>query len=131
MYIPLILFFASLASIIVMIGRKFVLLKSGQVVGVSETSLEVPHLEKVKHLTIANIKKYEHIILEKIVRMYVKSTNAVKNKYGELKAQIKNKSMAKNINGENKEASKFLKIIVDYKNRVREMKHRIKKEENL
>ena len=39
--------------------------------------------------------------------------------------------MKNNINGEKKEISKFLKIIGDYKNKIREIKHRIKKEENL
>ncbi len=131
MYLFFVLFFTSLISIIIMIGRKLVLLQNGQVSSNEEVTFEVPHLEKVKHFTIENIKKYEHIILVKTVRLYVKGINFFKNKYQAVKIKIKDRRMKNNLNGENKETSKFLKIIGDYKNKIREITHKIKKEEDL
>ena len=133
-YILLILFFTSLLSIIIMIGRKLVLQKSGQMTD-NNTAEEIPfgihHLQKIKHLTIANIKKYEHIVLVETLRLYVKTMNLLKNKYQAIKIKIRNIKTRNHANGEKKEISKFLKIIGDYKNRIREIKHKIKKEENL
>lgn len=114
-----------------MIGRKLFLLQNGQISSNKESLFEVPHLEKVKYFTITNIKKYEHILLVEMLRFYVRSTSFLKNKYQEIKIKVKNKSMENHINGEKKEISKFLKIIGDYKNKIREIKHKIKKEENL
>ena len=131
MYILLILFFASLASIIVMIGRKLVLLQNGQVSSNKETVFEVSHLEKVKHFTITNIKKYEHLILVEVLRFYVRGTNLFKNKYEEIKIKIRNIKMKRHISGEKKEISKLLKIIGEYKSRIKEIKHKIRKEEDL
>ncbi len=131
MYILLILFFASLIGIIIMIGQKLILLQNGRIVVEEKNPLEVRHLEKVKHLTIKNIKKYEHIILVEVLRWYVKSVNFSKDKYRGTKEKIRTMMMKRHINGEKKEISKFLKIIGDYKNRIREIKHKIKKEENL
>jgi|SRR3989338_9422145 len=131
MYILLILFFTSLTSIIFMIGRKLFLLQDGQTVSNTDVPFEIPHLEKVKHFTLKNIKKYEHIILVEILRFYVRFANLLKNKYQELKIKIRNKIIKNDINNDKQEISKFLKIIGDYKNRIREIKHKIKKEENL
>lgn len=131
MYVPLILFFTSLASIIFMISRKLFLLKNGRISGTVEAPFEVPHLEKVKHLTIANIKKYEHIILVNVVRVYVRSANFIKNRYQEIKTRIENKRKVDQTNHDKKEISKFLKIIGDYKQKIREITHKIKKEEDL
>lgn len=130
-YILLILFFASLISIIVMIGRKLVFLKDTQISSSEEFSFSVPHLQKIKNLTIKNIKKYEHVALVETLRLYVKLTNFLKNNYQIIKTKIQNLKRKNLIDGEKKEISKFLKIIGDYKNRIREIKHRIKKEENL
>lgn len=133
-YILLILFFTSLISIIVMIGRKLVLLQNGQITDNStaeEISFGIHHFQKIKHLTIVNIKKYEHIVLVETLRLYVKTTNLLKNKYQAIKIKLKNIRKRNQANGEKKEISKFLKIIGDYKNRIREIKHKIKKEENL
>lgn len=129
--ILLILFFTSLIFIIIMIGRKLALLEHEQVLNHEEVSFELPYLKEVKHLTITNIKKHGYIFLVATVRFYVRSTNFLKDKYKEIKIKIKNKIMESHVNGEKKEISKFLKIIGDYKHKIREIKHKIKKEENL
>ncbi len=107
------------------------MIKNGGILIEEKIAFEIPHLEKVKNLTIANIKKYEHILLEKILRLYVLSSTFLKTKYQEIKIEVKNRIKARHINGEKKEISKFLKIVGDYKHKIREIKHKIKKEENL
>ena len=130
MYYLLVLFFASLFSIIIMIGRKLTILEHEQILNQEEILFELPYFKKIKHFTVENIKKNGNILLVATVRFYVRGANLFKNKYEEIKIKIKNKSMKNNINGEKKEISKFLKIIGDYKNKIREIKHKIKKEEN-
>lgn len=131
MYIILILFFASLVSIIIMIGRKLVLIKQDTVLNHEEISFELPYLKEVKHITIAGIKKHGYVLLVATVRSYVLGMNILKNKYEEIKTKIKDRNNKNHINGEKKEISKFLKIIGEYKHKIREIKHKIKKEENL
>lgn len=130
--ILLIIFFASLISIITMIGRKLAVLKNKEIPSHHEEVLfELPYLKEAKHLTITGIRKSGYALLVTTVRFYVRSTNFLKDKYTEIKSKIKSMSTARHINGEKKEISKFLKIIGDYKHKIREIKHKIKKEENL
>ena len=131
MYFLLILFFASLFSIIIMIGRKLTILEHEQILNQEEILFELPYFKKIKRFTVENIKKNGNILLVATVRFYVRGANLFKNKYEEIKIKIKNRSLKNNINGGQKEISKFLKIIGDYKNKIREIKHKIKKEENL
>src|SRR3989344_588999 len=131
MYLLLILFFTSFLGIIIMIGRKLVLLRNGQVLAREEILFGIPHIEKVKDLFIKNLKKYGHISLVMTIRSYVRSTNLLKNKYGEIKIKIKDmtqKGLHDNSPGK-AEVSKFLKMILDYKQKIREIKHKIHEEE--
>src|SRR3989344_7131518 len=91
MYILFILFFVSLASIIVMIGRKLVLLKNTAVVMQEEIVLEVPYIKEFRHVTITNIKKYGHVGLVTTLRLYIRSMSLLKNKHQEIKQKIKDK----------------------------------------
>ena len=132
MYFLLILFFVSFFGIIIMIGRKLVLLRNGQVLAREEILFGIPHIEKVKDLFIKNLKKYGHISLVMTIRFYVRSTNLLKNKYGEIKIKIRDMTQ-KSLHGnssEKTEVSKFLKMILDYKRKIREIKHKIHEEEN-
>ncbi len=130
-YLLLILFFTSLVSIIIMIGRKLVKLEREQVLNHKEVLFELPYLQEVRHLTAQNMKKHGYAGLVTILRFYIRSTNFLKDKYKEIEIKIKNKSNENHLNGERKEISKFLKIIGDYKRKIREIAHKIKKEENL
>jgi len=131
MYILLILFFASLFSIILMIGRKLITLKQEQVLNQEEVLFELPYLKEVKHITVTNVRKHGYALLVAILRFYIRGTNFSKSQYEKLKIKIKNMHNRNQINGEKKEISKFLKIIGEYKHKIREIKHKIKKEENL
>ncbi|OGI79494.1 hypothetical protein A3F19_02135 [Candidatus Nomurabacteria bacterium RIFCSPHIGHO2_12_FULL_37_29] len=133
MSILLILFFTSFFGIIIMIGRKLVLLQNGQTLERKEISFKIPHLEKIKHLTVKNMKKYGHMSLVTTLRFYVRSMNLLKNKYEETKIKIKNFNTRKDSNGngaEKVEVSKFLKMISEYKHKIRAIKQKIHEEEN-
>ncbi|MCX6752276.1 MAG: hypothetical protein NTZ87_02135 [Candidatus Nomurabacteria bacterium] len=131
MYFLLTLFFASLVSIIIMIGRKLVFLDHEQISNQENVLLEFPYLKEIRHVTVANVKKHGYALLVAIVRYYVRGTSFFKNKYEEIKIKIKNRSRENHIDDEKREISKFLKIIGDYKHKIREIKHKIKKEEDL
>ena len=138
MYFLLILFFGSLLGIIFMIGRKLLLLQSGQVSQRDnvETFLKAQYFEELKHSTIKTIKKHRYTGLVTIVRLYVRSSSFIKNKYELVKTKIKNiyhKKVGSEVNEikERQEVPKFLKIISEYKNKIREISHKIKEEEDL
>ncbi|OGI82542.1 hypothetical protein A3I95_01170 [Candidatus Nomurabacteria bacterium RIFCSPLOWO2_02_FULL_44_12] len=132
MLIFYILFFLSLVSIIFMVSRKLSLVKEGQVLPQNETHPFIPDLLKIKEGAMAKVKKLEHLILVAIVRFYVRSLNFCKNKYLAFRRKL---TETKNKNGNGGETppgevSKFLKMISDYKQKIREIKHRIHEEEN-
>ena len=130
MYIILILFFASLLGIIFMVGRKLFLLQKGVIVIEEKVSFEAPHLDKIKHATVENIKKYSHASLVLSIRLYVRSINLLKNKYEEIRIKIKNKKGGSDGElQEKREASKFLKMMSEYKHKIKEIKKKIHEEE--
>ena len=135
MSLILILFFVSLSGIIIMIGRKLVLLRNGQ--SFSEDSgngrvlFEVPYIREIRHVTIKNLKKYGHVSLVMTLRFYIRSNNFLKNKYEETKIRIRKmtkKGPDVSLQIEVEE-NKFLKMISDYKHKIREIKKKINEEE--
>jgi len=135
MYILLILFLASLSGIIIMIWRKLALLQNGQILEHSAVSFEIPHLEKLRDVTVKNIKKYGHKGLVETLRFHLRTSKFLKNKYDETKIKIRNINLkdqsSQNGNLPDRQVSKFLKMIGDYKRKIRAIKHKIKEEENL
>jgi hypothetical protein len=104
---------------------------NGQII---KTELEhpfVPDIQKIKKASIEGLRKYGHMGLVSTIRYYVKSTILIKNTYGEIKTKIKIIIDSKqNPDGaEKREISKFLKIISEYKSKIREIKHKIHEEE--
>jgi hypothetical protein len=55
----------------------------------------------------------------------------LKEKWSELKKRIIQISETRNKNGEIAQTSKFLKVMAEYKNKIREIKHKIQEEENI
>ncbi|MBI3306122.1 hypothetical protein HYZ82_03305 [Candidatus Nomurabacteria bacterium] len=131
MSIPLILFSASLLSIITMIARKLPTVPKESLTENEQFPLELPYFKEVKEKALQNAKKHGYAALVMTLRWYIRGTNFLKYKYESLKAKIKQKTEASNMNGEKKEISKFLRIIGEYKHKIREIKHRISEEENL
>ncbi len=132
MYLLVILFFGSLAGIVFMIGRKLMVMQDGAMVH-HENIFKDSYLEDLKRSLIKNSKKYSYIGVVATVRFYVHSTNFLKNKYGEVKIKIKElyqKKSKKEVT-EKREVSGFLKMISEYKHKLRKIKKQIKEEENL
>lgn len=136
MYFLLILFFSSLLGIIFMIGRKLLMLQNGQITykDGTETFLKAQYLETFKHSAIKTIKKHSYLGLVTTIRLYFRSTNLLKNKYQEIKIKIKERLSKREsrLNGDlpkRQEVSKFLKMISEYKQKIRAIKHKIKEEE--
>lgn len=132
-YLLLALFFSSFIGIVFMIWRKMYLLQNGQSVVEENISFDVPFINEIKPIIVRGIKKYGHMTLVGVIRIYVKSSNFLRKKYEEIKIKIKNIHYRKNINGdltEKTEVSKFLKIVSEYKCKIREIKQKIHEEEN-
>ncbi|MEI6581120.1 MAG: hypothetical protein WCO07_03045 [bacterium] len=135
MYFSLILFFISLAGIIIMIGRKLVFIKDTEVKHNERFMLEVLDLDGIKHITVKNIKKYGFVALVTTLRFSIKSSHFLKNGVRETKNKMKHfvekRLMRKEKESKEKQVSSFLKMVSDYKHRIREIKHKIKEEEGI
>jgi len=136
MYLPFIFFFLSLAGIIVMIGRELVLIKNGQVIRVEHSHPFVGDIQKIKHLTFKKSKKFGYAILFVTLRFFIKSSNFIKTKSIILIEKIKDKVKKKNniLNNETtekKEVSGYLKVISEYRQKIKKIKHIIKEEEGI
>lgn len=136
MYLPLIFFFLSLAGIIIMIWRELILVRNGQVATVHHSHPLVPDLQKIKYFTSKCTKKLSYITLFVILKFFIKSSNFIENQSKILIKKLKDKFKKNNndpLNGtaEKKEVSKYLKVISEYQQKIRQIKHRIKKEEGI
>ena len=141
MSIPLIFFFLSLASIVLMLGRKLAMVRDGHAdhldpEDLGEIRFSAPDLDKIKHLTLKNTKKLGYVALFVAMRSFIKSSNFVKVKSKMLAKKIKNKfkketgEMIEELE-EKKEVSKYLRIISEYRQKIRKMKNAIKEEEGI
>lgn len=129
MYFLLILFFSSLFGITFMIGKKLIILQNIQALHNEEINFKNSHLEEWKHLTIKGLKKHSYNGLVSIIRAYIHSVDFLKKKYQNIKDILIKK--INNNSSQKKEISKFLKVVSDYKYKIREIKDRVKEEENL
>jgi len=132
MYFLLILFFGSLFGIIFMVGRKLIVLQNGKLVH-HEAILKDSYLEEWKDSLIKNSKRYGYLGLVASVRFYVYSASFLKRKYTVAKTKIThvvNKRFKKN-GVQKREVNGFLKMISEYKHKIRKIRHQIKEEENL
>lgn len=112
-----------------MIGRKLLILQDVRGETREEIFLEIPYMEEWKHLTMRGIKKHSYDGLVAVIRLYVRSSNFVKNKYEKILREIENKRKEHIIKRGKKEVSRFLKTVSDYKQKIREIKHRVTEEE--
>ena len=135
MYLPLILFLLSLSGMIIMVWRELVLVRNGQVAKTEHSHPFVPDLQKIKHLTFKNGKKFGYVTIFETLRFFIKSSNFIKTTGAmllkELQSKLKNKNGSADGTAEKKESSKYLRVISEYRQKIREMKHRIKEEEGI
>jgi hypothetical protein len=131
MYFLLILFFGSLFGITFMIGRKLMVLQEGVVVHHNENLLKDSY-EEWKRSVAKNFKKYSYLGLVATIRFYIHSLNFAKKQYEVVKIKAKDMIAKKSKNNDKKiEPNKFLKMISEYKHKIRKIRHQIKEEENL
>ena len=124
----LIMFFISLAGISVMIGRKLILLKKGQIENTEKILFKIPNLEEAKYFTVKNAKKYGYLTLVLILRFSIQFSNFLKRKHKEIKIKTEG-IINKYFPQKEKEVSKFLKMVLDYKNKIAKIRDKIIEEE--
>ena len=115
-----------------MIGKKLVMSPEGHI-GHRNTNLKDSYVEELKYSVIKSSKKYGYVALVASVRFYVHSISFIKRNYVVAKTKIKNtldKRLKKSV-VEKREVSGFLKMISEYKHKIRKIRHQIKEEENL
>ena len=134
MYILLSLFLISLIALTIMFSRKLVLLKNQgiQIEHVEGVILELPFVKEIKHLTIRQLKRYGYIGVVTSIRLYFRGVNLAKVEYNKIKEKLSSVDKSKWINDiEKREVNKFLKVVSNYKHKIRQIKHQIKEEENI
>jgi hypothetical protein len=133
MYALLILFFASLIGIIVMIGRKLVVIRNQPTVVEKTSLIESPNLKEVRHVFVKKGREYGYVVLVEMIRFSVRSSKLLKRKYKEAKNKIKKITGKHVLHKEEikkeKEVSNFLKKISEYKHKLRKIKNKVIEEE--
>lgn len=129
-YLPLV-FFASLVGVMIMIYRKVNHLREGRVLEPGEFLFEIPTLADIRAKTAEKTKVAGELGLIGAVKFYLHSSNLFKALSRETKAFVKKMIYeyysSRNKDGEH-EASKFLKMVGEYKQKVRKIKRKIEEE---
>ncbi len=128
MYTLLTLFFISLSCIILMLGRKVMLVREGYIV--VEESIPhpfIPDINKVKYLTFKGLKKLLYTVTFLVIQAYVKAINFTKKVWNTVKIRFQEMTRENHIDNlsSGKESNKFLRVITDYKKKITVMKNRI------
>ena len=131
MQIIFFLFWGSLLGIIIMIGRKMRRALEGAAANLEEDHPLVPELQKIKDLAHRTARRLGYLSLVLLIRLHFKSSKLLREQYSEFKTKVKNRLMKEpgNEPGNSAPSSKFLKIVSEYKHKVRRIKHRIREEE--
>jgi hypothetical protein len=117
-----------------MIGRKLATSRNITLLHKNETFSDKLFLEEWKYSITKSIKKYSFVVLVVMVRLYVYTSDFLVRKYKQIKNKIvklRNKKFDATETSK-KEPNSFLKIISEYKYKIRKIKRQIKEEdENL
>lgn len=130
MYLPLILFIASL------LGVSAMLLKRVHVLQLPEeyTNSTKKDSKEIHVLAINKIKDCGYLMLVNIIRIYLKTNRLLKRIYVRIvnalqKAKNKYITKRKKKGATKSEASGFLTKVAEYKNKVKEIKEKIQEED--
>ena len=117
-----------------MIAKKLVVLEKVHEKNGELPLFETPNLREIKQTIISTAKFLGHKTLLVTLRIYIITINFIKQRKNNLVQKIKNllkkKGVVENVEI-NKEPSKFIKVVSDYKRKVRKMTHRIKQAEGI
>lgn len=99
-----------------------------------DVHLGLPDFNKIKRLTRRGLRRYGFIALVIVIKIYVKISLFSKQKFESAKSGIikmlrKNKRLGLEESFEKREVSGFLKMVSEYKHKVRSIKHKIIEEE--
>lgn len=131
MYTILILFFGSLLAIVFMIGRKILMLHHGVTLSEGEPIFKNSSLEEWKYSVVNKAKRWNYVFLVIVIRIYFRILNLIKLGYQKFIAKIKSMKSTDTEAPikEKKEVSRFLKMVSEYKSKIRKIKRKIKEEE--
>lgn len=134
MSIPLLSFTISFLGIMIMLGKKILLIRTGQIM--EDEDIFFIDFKKIKYFTEKWWKKLRYASIFITLKFFIKSSNFIKTKGLELAKKIQNR--LNKIGGtsmgdmkEKRDVSLYLKTISEYQKKIRNMKHRIKKEEGI
>lgn len=132
MYTLLTLFFISLSAIILMLGRKVMLVREGYIV--VEESIPhpfIPDVNRVKYLTFKSLKRLLYAFTFLVLQAYVKGANFLKRVWGIIKIRIADMTRENHMDhlSSQRETNKFLRVITEYKKKIAVMKSRIDADE--
>lgn len=101
-----------------------------------ELFFDVPDLNEIKSAANLKLRRHGYIVLVQVIRVYVKSSNIADTFYKKtargLRNFIRKRILRKKENTEGvKEVSGFLKMISDYKRKIKRIKDKVKREEGL
>ena len=117
-----------------MIGKKLILLKNGKIEYTERVLFDIPNLDEIKNVATKNSKRYGYVILVETIRFYVRTSLLVKYIYFKTKKKIKeiyHKYFPHKVKeNKEKEVSKFLRMVSDYKHKIKNIKDKIEEEEN-
>ena len=131
MYIIFALFLISLIGIAGMIGRKWMLIQNGYVFEEEPVLSEKEYWEEFKEWAQEGLRRLGFVLLVVTIRIYVKISTLLHKGFrkGTEKIRTLRGKSSEEIEGEAKSDNKFLKMMKDYKKKVRRIKEKVKKEE--
>ncbi len=127
----LILFFISLAGIAIMLGRRVSLIRNGKITIEHDASPLVPPAHEVKYVIVQNLKKGILILTAIILRISIRSSIYAKTAGTYIAKKIHERFTRHSANNPEvkKGVSSFLKIVSEYKHKLKTLKKKIKEEE--
>jgi hypothetical protein len=132
MYTLLILFLVSLLGIMVMIGRKHLLIQKGVVFEEKGWTPDPEYFEDLKVKTMKKLGRLGFILLVILVRVYVKVSDVLKEEYRRSLEKVRNVQFKSSDDGAIKikvqKENKILKMASQYKKKIRRIKDRVRKE---
>ena len=133
MYIILTLFLVSLLGIVFMIGRKWALIQKGLVFEEERGMSEMEYLEDLQRSVKGGLRKFGFVLLVIGIRLYVKTTAFIANVFRAGVEEIDKLYSRIGVQNpiETPEPNKFLKKMGEYKKKVKRIKDRVRREEDL
>src|SRR3989344_535250 len=125
------IFLVSLIALCIIFGRKLELLAGRGGMESDNITIEIPYVAEIKQITIRKVKRFGYVALVTSIRIYFRSSNLLKSRYAEIRDKMENAYKNDFMGIEKKEINKFLKVVSDYKQKIRKIKHRIKEEEKM